>query len=101
MFGADLDEAVMASLSDGSGEHLSAAGQVLVGGLELMLDRNVERFQIDSVSGAMERATTVTVRKALLQPFDRKGAFVLAGQTWHIDVIASDDGHLIAFYVVP
>ena len=101
MFGADLDEAVMASLSDGSGEYLSAAGQVLVGGLELMLDRNVERFQIDSVSGAMERATTVTVRKALLQPFDRKGAFVLAGQTWHIDAIASDDGHLIAFYVVP
>ena len=65
MFGADLDEAVMASLSDGVGEHLSAAGQVLVGGLELILDRNVERFQIDSVSGAMERATTLTVRKAL------------------------------------
>lgn len=66
-----------------------------------MLDRNVERFQIDSVSGAMERATTLTVCKALLQPFDRKGAFVLDGQTWHIDGIASDDGHLIAFYVVP
>lgn len=101
MFGADLDEAVMASLSDGVGEHLSAAGQVLVGGLALMLDRNVERFQIDSVTGAMERATTLTVRKALLQPFDRQGAFVLDGQTWHIDAIASDDGHLIAFYVVP
>ncbi|MCM2317883.1 MAG: hypothetical protein NDI93_00970 [Pseudomonas sp.] len=101
MFGADIDEAVMASLSDGLGEHLSAAGQVLVSGLALMLDRNVERFNIDSVSGAMERAVTITVRKALLQPLDRNGAFVLDGKTWHIDKIASDDGHLISFYVVP
>jgi hypothetical protein len=101
MFGADLDEAVMASLSDGVGEHLSAVGQVLVGGLALILDRNVERFDLDSVSGAMERAVTITVRKALLQPLDRKGAFLLDGQLWHIDKIASDDGHLIAFYVVP
>ncbi|MOA54074.1 hypothetical protein D3C78_1776360 [compost metagenome] len=91
----------MSSLNDGQGDHLSAAGVVLASGLELMLDRNVERFDIDSVSGAMERAVTITARKALLQPFDRSGAFLLDGKTWHIDKIASDDDHLITFFVVP
>lgn len=103
-FGAlvdDMDASIMATLNDGTGDHLSASGQVLVPGLELILDRNVERFDIDSVSGAMERAVTITVRKALLQPLDRKGAFLLDGQLWHIDRIASDDGHLITFFVVP
>lgn len=97
----DLDAAVMGSLNDGQGDYLSAAGVVLASGLELILDRNVERFDIDSVSGAMERAVTITARKALLQPLDRKGAFLLDGQLWHIDRIASDDGYLITFFVVP
>ncbi len=98
---AALDAAVMGSLNDGQGDHLSAAGVVLASGLELILDRNVERFDIDSVSGAMERAVTITARKALLPQLDRRGAFRLAGQLWHIDAIAADDGHLITFYVVP
>lgn len=103
MFGADLDEAVMASLSDGTGDYLSADGVVLASGIELILDRDVDRFSLDSVSGAMERATTITVRKALLQPLDRSGAFLLDGQLWHIarKGIASDDGHLITFLVEP
>lgn len=96
-----LDAAVMGSLNDGLGDHLSAAGVVLASGLELILDRNVDRFNIDSVSGAMERAVTITVRKALLLQLDRQGAFLLDGQTWHIDGIAADDGHLITFFVVP
>lgn len=100
---AALDAAVMGSLNDGHGQHLSASGQVLASGLELILDRNVERFDIDSVSGAMERAVTITVRKALLQPLDRNGAFLIDGKLWHIahKGIAADDGHLITFYVVP
>lgn len=101
MFAAEIDAAIMATLNDGAGDHLSATGQVLASNLELILDRNVERFDLDSVSGAMERAVTITVRKALLQPLDRRGAFLLDGQLWHIDKVASDDGHLITFYVVP
>lgn len=98
---AALDAAVMGSLNDGHGQHLSASGQVLASGLELILDRNVERFDLDSVGGATDRAVTITVRKALLQPLDRRGTFDLDGQRWHIDGIAADDGHLITFYVVP
>lgn len=98
---AALDAAVMGSLNDGQGDYLSAAGVVLASGLELILDRDVDRFDIDSVSGAMERAVTITARKALLQPLDRKGAFLLDGKLWNIDRIASDDGHLITFFVAP
>lgn len=95
----DMDAAIMATLSDGEAEYLSVGGSVLVPAAPVMLDKEVER--LDEVSGALSRAATITARKALLQPFDRKGAFRLAGKTWHIDGIAADDGHLITFFVVP
>lgn len=44
---------------------------------------------------------THEVQKRHLQPFDRQGAFVMDGKTWHIDGIERDDGHMITLYVVP
>lgn len=96
---AALDAAVMASLGDGLADYLNASGAVLAGGLEVILDKEVDR--LDTASGMLDRAVVITVRKSLLEPFDRKGAFLLDGKTWHIDGIAEDDGHLITFYVVP
>jgi hypothetical protein len=96
---ASMDAAIMASLNDGLADYLSATGAVLAGDVEVMLDKEVDR--IDTASGMLDRAVTITVRKSLLQPFDRKGAFVFDGKTWHIDGIAEDDGHLITLYVVP
>lgn len=102
----DMDAAIMASLNDGTAEYLNAAGAFMAGGLEVMLDKDIERM--DLVSGMVDRAVTITVRRDLLQPLDRKGAFRLDpedwgtdGKTWHIDGIAEDDGHLITFYVKP
>lgn len=102
----DMDAAIMASLNDGSGDYLNASGAVLAAGVEVIFDKDVERM--DVVSGLVDRAVTITVRRHLLQPLDRAGAFRLApedwgadGKTWHIDGIADDDGHLITFYVVP
>lgn len=89
----------MSRLADSVGDYISNTGAVLAADLELQVDRDVER--VDMVREAYDRATTVTVQRSQLQPFDRKGGFVIAGQTWHIDGIASDDGHLITFYVVP
>lgn len=94
-----MDAMVMASLNDGTATYLNAAGAVLVSGVEVILDRDVER--LDVVSGMLDRAVTITVRKGLLQPFDRKGAFRHDGKTWHIDGIAVDDGHWLTLYVVP
>ena len=103
---AALDAAVMASLGDGLADYLNASGAVLAGGIGVILDKDVER--LDIVSGMVDRSVTITVRRHLLQPLDRQGAFRLDpaewgadGKTWHIDGIAEDDGHLITFYVVP
>lgn len=95
----DMDAEIMASLNDGEADYLNAAGTVLAEGVEVILEKDVER--IDVISGMVDRAVTIAVRKALLQPLDRKGAFSLDGKTWHIDGIAEDDGHLIIFYVKP
>lgn len=94
-----MDTAIAASLNDGLADYLNAAGVVLAEGVAAILDRDVER--LDTVSGMLDRTVTITVRKGLLQPFDRKGAFRLGGKTWHIDGIAVDDGHWLTLYVVP
>ena len=102
----DMDAMLMSSLNDGLADYLNASGAVLAEGLEVILDKDVER--IDLASGMVDRAVTITVQLHLLQPLDRKGAFRLDpqawgadGKTWHIDGIPVDDGHLITFYVVP
>lgn len=94
-----MNKTILRTLADGAAEYLSAAGAVLAPAVEVIVNMDVERM--DAVSGAIDRTVTITARKALLQPYDRKGAFRLAGKTWHIDGVAEDDGHLITFYVVP
>lgn len=97
-----LHASVLSRLSDGPATYLARTGEVLAEDIKVILDREVERTdRVDSVTGLFERTTTLTVRKGPLQRFDRQGAFVLDGKTWHIDGIASDDGHLITLYVVP
>lgn len=95
---AALDDAVMDNLSDGTATYLSRSGQVLAEDVPVIVEKSVERF---SEAGAVDRVRTHDVQKRYLQPFDRQGAFVMDGKTWHIDGIAADDGHLITFYVVP
>lgn len=88
----------MARLADSVGNYVDRNGAVLAQGLELQVDRNVERF---GEGGAVDRMTTISTLRSLIQPLDRKGAFVIGSETWHIEGIADDDGHLITFYVVP
>lgn len=94
---AALDDAVMDSLSDGTATYLSRSGQVLAEDVPVIVEKNVERFS----EGAVDRVRTHEVQKRYLQPFDRQGAFVMDGKTWHIDGIERDDGHMITLYVVP
>ncbi|SEJ57920.1 hypothetical protein SAMN05216201_11171 [Pseudomonas linyingensis] len=82
-------------LADSVVDHLDAQGATLVAGLDAMVDRDVERLD----QGRLERAVTVTVSKSSLQPFDRKGAYRVNGEVFVITDIASDDGHLISFFV--
>ena len=94
-----MNKTIQRALSDGVADYLSATGMQLASGVEVIIDMDVDR--IDVVSGMIDRAVTITVRREQLQPIDRKGAFRLPAKTWHIDAIAADDGHMITFYVVP
>lgn len=99
---ARLDAAVMRHLGDGVCQYLSRTGQVLADDVPVIVELDVERLpEGDALDGAIERVRTHAIQKHLLQPFDRQGAFVMDGKTWHIDGIAADDGHLVTFYVVP
>lgn len=99
MFGEALSSLVMRSLADGVCQYLSRSGAVLADGVPVIIDSNVERF--NEATGAVDRVRTHCVERARLAPFDRQGAFVVDGATWHIDGIASDDGQMITLYVVP
>lgn len=94
---AALDDAVMDSLSDGTATYLDRNGQVLAGDVPVIVEQGVERVGENGV----DRVRTHEVQKRYLQPFDRKGAFVMDGKTWHIDGIERDDGQMISLYVVP
>ena len=96
---SDLDDMVMASLSDAPAQYLSRTGVVLAEAVPVIVDLDVER--VDAINGSIDRLRTHCVQKHLLQPFDRQGAFLMDGKTWHIDGIADDDGHLITLYVRP
>jgi putative transposon-encoded protein len=95
---SELDDMIMDSLSDGTATYLSRSGQVLAEGVPVIVEKDVERF---GEGGAVDRVRTHEVQKRYLQPFDRQGAFVMDGKTWHIDGIERDDGHMITLYVVP
>ena len=92
-----MHQRVVARLNDGCATYLSSTGQVLAVNVPVIVEQDVERFSEIST----DRVRTHGVEKHRLQPFDRQGAFVMDGKTWHIDGIAADDGHLITFYVVP
>ena len=94
---ADLDDMVMDSLSDGTATYLDRNGQVLALDVPVIVEQDVERFS----EHGTDRVRTHEVQKRHLQPFDRQGAFVMGGKTWHIDGIERDDGHMITLYVVP
>lgn len=103
---AAMDAAVEDTLSDGLAEFIAANGRLQHPALLIMLDKDAER--IDTVQGLIARAVTISVRRSALLEYDRQGAFRLDavhwgadGKTWHLDGIASDDGHWITFYVVP
>ncbi|AQZ96632.1 hypothetical protein BVH74_18570 [Halopseudomonas phragmitis] len=105
---ADMDTALLETLKDGRVDFLTAAGSVAVEGLDAIVDTDVQR--INEVSGFVDRVVTVCVSKAALGAYDRKGGVrsnsiepvkYLVGKNWHLDGIASDDGDLITFYLVP
>lgn len=94
----EMDDIVLEGLGDGEFAYVDRNGHTLVEIIHAAVEEDVERL----VQGAIDRVRTMEVRRGLLVPFDRQGAFRDSeGSLWSIDGIHSDDGHLITFYVVP
>ncbi|MNZ18418.1 hypothetical protein D3C78_354280 [compost metagenome] len=93
----EMDDTILEVLGDGEFAFVDRNGHVLVESLHAAVEDGVERID----AGAIDRVRTIEVRKGLLVPLDRQGAFLDEdGNTWAIDGIHADDGHLITFYVV-
>ncbi|MGM8935074.1 hypothetical protein ACS8E9_09355 [Pseudomonas neustonica] len=86
-------------LADSVGDYLDRSGAVIGGQVSLIIDKGVER--VAEFDGALERITTIGVRKVGLPRIDLKGSFLIGGAILHVDDVESDDGHLITFYVRP
>lgn len=95
----EIDALLLETLGDGTADYFDRQGSVLAENLAVEITDAVERPNMET--GLLDRLRTITVQKRLLVPFDRQGAFLMDGKTWHIDGIHEDDGHLITFYVVP
>lgn len=89
----------MQALSDNLVNYHCSQGELLNAGLTAIVDHGTDR--INETTGSIDRWSTIAVLHADLQKVDRKGYFVLDQRQLYIDGIASDDSHLIAFYVRP
>lgn len=90
-----MDEKLMHSLADGTGEFYDKAGAVIAADVPVMFDRDVDNPQ-DFTS----RMTVITVNHSDLPKFDRQGRIQHRGVMWKIDDIASDDGLQLALRVI-
>lgn len=90
-----MDEKLMHSLADGTGEFYDKAGAVIAADVPVMFDRDV-----DNPLDFTARMTVITVNHSALPRFDRQGSIRHRGVLWKIDDIASDDGLQLALRVI-
>lgn len=93
---ARLHRTVQNSLADSVAVYYDRSGAVIEDALPVIVEHSVERM--DSFN-AFEHWTTVSFVIASASKIDRQGKFRINNKDWQIDGIASDDGHVISFYV--
>lgn len=88
---------IVARLADATAQHFDQQGQARGEPVPVIYDRQAERTSFNGV----DYWQTLAVQLKNLPDFDRKGYFLVDGvaQALHIDDIASNDGHMITFYV--
>lgn len=96
---ARLHSKGMGALSDKVVDYHDSQGALLNAGISAIVDHGTDR--INETTGSIDRWSTIAVLHTALQKIDRKGHFVLDQRPFYIDGIASDDSHLITFYVRP
>lgn len=89
----EMDGAIMASLKDGHGDYRDANGLQVASGIELIVDRNLQRAGANGVF--MSSAVGITCRRAAVGSICRGGLFVLDAVRYQVEDIIEDDGHML------
>jgi len=88
----DMDDAIMSSLGDGTGDYYDAVGMPVAQGLELIVDHNLERAGAGGVF--LTDAVAVTWRKSYLATVTRGGYFAFGAVRYIVEATIADDGHM-------
>lgn len=89
----DMDVMIMSSLNDGLGDYFEPAGTPVAQGIELMIDKNLQRAGPDGVF--MSDAVGITWRKQELHGVVRGGFFVFGSIRYVVEDTIQDDGHML------
>lgn len=86
------DDMIMGSLCDGIGEYQDTRYGQRVGGLRLIVDRNLSHQGPEGI--IVTGAVGVTWQKRCLPRVKRGGLFCLDGSMFQVDDLLDDDGHI-------
>lgn len=89
----DMDDMIMASLTDGHGDYRDANGLPVASGIGLIVDRNLQHAGANGVF--LSSAVGITCRRAAVGSICRGGLFVFDGVRYQVEDIIEDDGHML------
>ncbi len=89
----DMDAAIMASLSDTTGDYLGIDGQPPVLGITLMVDKNLQ--QAGAAGVFLTSAVGLTWHATELATAERGGVFVVGTKRYQVEELIADDGHML------
>jgi hypothetical protein len=83
----------VASLNDGCATYQGPAGSVPLGGVEVLVDYNLQRAGPEGIF--ITDQVGITWRKAALPSAGRGGVFTHSGKRYLVEDVIADDGHMI------
>ncbi|SFB48466.1 head-tail joining protein [Azotobacter beijerinckii] len=89
----EMDAAITASLGDGTADYLDTAGLPAASGVEVMIDREAQHAGADGMFVVVP--ISISWRKAQLATATRGGRFVVCTNSYIVEDIIADDGHMV------
>ena len=89
----DMDDMIMSSLNDGQATYQGGPGELPVTGIEVFIDRNLQRVGPDGLFRS--DAVGITWKKRSLAHAVRGGVFQHCATRYCVEDIIEDDGHMI------
>lgn len=89
----DMDDMIMSSLNDGQATYQGTLGELPVSGIEIFIDRNLQRVGPDGLFRS--DAVGITWKKRSLAHAARGGVFQQCATRYCVEDIIEDDGHIV------